>query len=273
MRKILVTLLLSALTIPVTLAAADPSAAPPKRTSAVSPKKPLAKKRPAKTTSATSAKKKPATPAKKRPVASAKKPAVRKRSVASAKAPPLPELPGKMPEIGYPLAEIKPGELHSEFNDHRRGHTHHAIDLMRPRGTPVMAVTDGVIHKLYRSRTGGISIYLFDGSEEYCYFYGHLDHYAKDLHEGQEVHEGDLIGYVGSTGNARRSSPHLHFAVSLTGAERKWSGGVPIDPYLMLVAAAVPPPSAPTGGTVAGTETVADSETTAVTSGGGSVQE
>ena len=147
----------------------------------------------------------------------------------------------ELPDMGYPLSEVKPKELRSQFNDRRSGHRHHAIDLMRPRGTAVMAVTDGVVRKLYRSREGGISIYLFDGSKEYCFFYGHLDHYAKNLHEGQAVRKGEVIGYVGYTGNAKRSSPHLHFAVSLTGPQRRWSGGVPIDPYPMLVAAAAAP--------------------------------
>ena len=146
-----------------------------------------------------------------------------------------------MPDIGYPLADIKPRELRSQFKDKRRGHIHHAIDLMRHRGTPVLAVTDGTIRKLYRSRSGGISIYLFDGSEQYCFFYGHLDHYAKGLHEGQEVHRGELIGYVGYTGNAKRNAPHLHFAVSLTGPRRQWSGGVPIDPFPMLLSVTQPP--------------------------------
>ena len=142
------------------------------------------------------------------------------------------------PEIGYPLADVKPRELRSQFRDRRRGHQHQAIDLMRKRGTPVMAVTDGTIRKLYRSKTGGISIYLFDGSQEYCFFYGHLDHYAKGLREGQEVSKGEVIGYVGYTGNAKRSAPHLHFAVSLPGPAHRWSGGVAIDPYPMLLAAA-----------------------------------
>jgi murein DD-endopeptidase MepM/ murein hydrolase activator NlpD len=140
---------------------------------------------------------------------------------------------------------VKPSELQrSEFNDHRRGHWHHAIDLMRPRGTPVMAVTDGQIRKLYRSKTGGISVYLFDAGEEYCFFYAHLDHYAEGLHEGQEVHRGDVIAYVGHTGNAPRNAPHLHFAVSLTGPQRKWSGGIALDPLPMLVIAAAPHPDA-----------------------------
>ncbi len=150
----------------------------------------------------------------------------------------------KMPELGYPLSEVKPRELRSQFTDKRRGHRHNAIDLMRKRGTPVMAVTDGTIRKLYRSKTGGISIYMFDGSQEYCFFYGHLDHYVKNLHEGQEVHKGEVIGYVGYTGNAKRSAPHLHFAVSLTGPQHRWSGGVPIDPYPMLLAASTHPSGA-----------------------------
>jgi murein DD-endopeptidase MepM/ murein hydrolase activator NlpD len=154
-----------------------------------------------------------------------------------------------LPDIGYPLAEVKPGELRSMFKDRRTGHRHEAIDLMRPRGTEIMAVTDGVIRKLFRSRTGGISIYLFDGTEEFCFFYAHLDHYAKGLHEGQEVRKGEIIGYVGYTGNAPRNAPHLHFAVSLTGPERRWSGGVAIDPYPMLLTA-VPPTPIDTNATV-----------------------
>jgi murein DD-endopeptidase MepM/ murein hydrolase activator NlpD len=150
--------------------------------------------------------------------------------VASAAAPP------PLPEIGYPLRDIGTRELRSQFNDKRRGHIHHAIDLMRRRGTPILAVADGTVRKLCRSRSGGISAYLFDASEQYCFFYGHLDHYAKGLHEGREVHRGDVIGYVGSTGNAKRSAPHLHFAVSRTGPERKWFGGVPIDPFPILLA-------------------------------------
>jgi peptidoglycan LD-endopeptidase LytH len=166
-----------------------------------------------------------------------------KRVVRPVAATPAPAMPPDAPQIRYPLADVKPSELQrSEFNDHRRGHRHHAMDLMRPRGTPVMAVTDGQIRKLYRSKTGGISVYLFDASEEYCFFYAHLDHYAEGLHEGQEVHKGDVIAYVGYTGNAKRNAPHLHFAVSLTGTQRKWSGGVALDPYPMLVIAATPHP-------------------------------
>ena len=140
-----------------------------------------------------------------------------------------------LPDIGYPLAEVRPGELHSQFRDKRRGHIHHASDLPRPRGTPILAVTDGTIRKLIRTRTGGISIYLFDNTEEYCYFYAHISRYAKGLREGQEVHRGDVIAYVGSTGNAR--APHLHFAVSLVPPDKRFWGGKSIDPYLMLLAA------------------------------------
>jgi murein DD-endopeptidase MepM/ murein hydrolase activator NlpD len=172
----------------------------------------------------------------------ATRPAARRVAAKRPAARRAPAIPSDAPQIGYPLAEVKPNELHSEFNDHRRGHRHHAIDLMRPRGTPVMAVTDGQIRKLYRSKTGGISVYLFDASEEYCFFYAHLDHYAEGLHEGQEVHKGDVIAYVGYTGNAKRNAPHLHLAVSLTGPQHKWSGGVALDPYPMLVMAAAPPP-------------------------------
>ncbi len=238
--------------LPLALSAAAPT---PARGTAKRPAKRAAAKKPASHT----ASKGTAHAAAKRPVAatvaqktatgaSAKRPitVVAKRKAAARKprklsAAILPSTPPNLPplpDFASPLAEVRAKDLHSEFNDHRRGHRHHAIDLMSPRGTPVMAVTDGVINKLYRSKTGGISVYLFDTSQEFCFFYGHLDHYAEGLHEGQEVHKGEVIAYVGYTGNAKRNAPHLHFAVSLTGPQRKWSGGTPFDPYPMLVTAA-----------------------------------
>lgn len=142
-----------------------------------------------------------------------------------------------LPDIGYPLAEVRPGELRKQFRDKRRGHIHQANDLMRPRGTPILAVADGTVRKLIRTRTGGISIFQFDAAEEYCYFFAHIDHYAKGLREGQQVHRGDVIAYVGSTGNALRSAPHLHFAVSLVLPDKRFWGGKVIDPYPLLLSA------------------------------------
>ena len=116
-------------------------------------------------------------------------------------------------KIGAPLDSLKMTELHDSFNEIRNGHRHEAIDIMRPRGTPVRAVSDGVIRKVFISRQGGLTIYEFDRDSAYCFYYAHLDRYADQIHEGGPVARGDLIGYVGTTGDAAPDAPQLHFAI------------------------------------------------------------
>ena len=104
--------------------------------------------------------------------------------------------------------------------------------MLAPKGTPVLAVDDGEIVKLFYSVRGGKTIYQFDRSGRYCYYYAHLDSYASGLAEKQQVTQGQVIGYVGSTGNADADAPHLHFAIFRLDARSKhWWKGTPIDPY------------------------------------------
>src|ERR1700734_2957583 len=126
---------------------------------------------------------------------------------------------GPAPRIDAPLDSLKRSELYDSFNDIHHGHRHEAIDIMRPRGTPILAVADGVIQKLFLSRQGGLTIYEFDSSETYCYYYAHLDGYADDLREGMPVRRGDVIGYVGTSGDAEPTAPQLHFAISRRAVE------------------------------------------------------
>ena len=151
--------------------------------------------------------------------------------------PRIPPAQMNLPAMQLPIEDFNYAKLRSQFLDRRRGHTHQAIDLMNPRGTPVVAVTDGYVKKLYRSKKGGISVYLFDAKEQLCFFYGHLDKYVKGLVEGMKVTPGQVLGFVGSTGNAKKSSPHLHFAISEVGPDKKWSGGKAIDPLPVLLGA------------------------------------
>jgi murein DD-endopeptidase MepM/ murein hydrolase activator NlpD len=133
------------------------------------------------------------------------------------------------------VAGVKPGALVDTFADARgSGRVHDAIDIMAPRGTPVLAASDGKLVKLFTSQQGGLTIYQFDPSQTYAYYYAHLDAYAPGIHEGSELKRGDVIGQVGSTGNASPDAPHLHFAVFVLGAERKWWQGTAIDPYPLL---------------------------------------
>jgi len=136
-----------------------------------------------------------------------------------------------------PVSGVKAKELSDTFTDSRgAGRVHDAIDIMAERGTPVIAVDDGTIVKLFHSVPGGLTIYQFDPEEKYAYYYAHLDRYAAGLMEGREVKRGDVIGYVGSTGNASPQAPHLHFAIFVLGPEKRWWKGTAINPYPVLSA-------------------------------------
>lgn len=135
-----------------------------------------------------------------------------------------------------PVQGIGRERLQDTFGDARGGgaRTHEALDIMAPRGTPVLAVEDGKIQKLFTSDQGGLTIYQFDPSETYAYYYAHLDRYAKGLEEGQTVRKGQLIGYVGSSGNANPEGPHLHFAIFRLTQEKRWWQGDPLNPFEVL---------------------------------------
>jgi murein DD-endopeptidase MepM/ murein hydrolase activator NlpD len=111
---------------------------------------------------------------------------------------------------------------------------HEAVDILAPRNTPVHAVEDGTIAKLFQSKAGGITIYQFDPTGRFCYYYAHLQRYASGLKEGQRVRRGDVIGFVGTTGNAPPNTPHLHFAVFELDQDHRWWKGRAIDPYLLF---------------------------------------
>jgi peptidoglycan LD-endopeptidase LytH len=137
--------------------------------------------------------------------------------------------------IVMPVEGAKAADLHDSFAESRGTHKHEAIDIMAPRGTPVVAAVDGTIEKLFTSKPGGLTIYEFDRERNYCYYYAHLDRYAEDLKEGQIVHRNDRLGYVGSTGDASAEAPHLHFAIMQLGPEKRWWVGSPINPYPYLL--------------------------------------
>ena len=137
--------------------------------------------------------------------------------------------------LSMPVAGVKPSQLHDTFDEARAaGRRHDALDIMAQRGTEVRAVEDGTIRKLFTSKAGGLTIYEFDPTDTYCYYYAHLDHYAPGLGEGQQVKRGDLLGYVGSTGNASPAAPHLHFAIARLDASKAWWKGDAINPYPLL---------------------------------------
>lgn len=136
-----------------------------------------------------------------------------------------------------PVAGVRPEQLLDTYSHARaRGdRVHGAIDIMAPRGTPVLAAAEGVVERLFSSRGGGgITAYVRSPDRRWIYYYAHLDGYAPGLHEGQRLRRGDPVGSVGSTGNANPAAPHLHFAVHLMGPADRWHQGRPVNPYPLL---------------------------------------
>ena len=115
------------------------------------------------------------------------------------------------------------------------GRTHDAVDIMAPRGTPVIAADSGTIFKLRKNAAGGITIYQLDPHEQFVYYYAHLDHYRDGLAEGMTIGQGDVLGFVGTTGNAPENIPHLHFQVMIYRGRGQWWGGEPINPHPFII--------------------------------------
>lgn len=138
--------------------------------------------------------------------------------------------------LTIPVSGVMSTHLTNTYGDDRGGglRQHGALDIMAVRGTPIVATEDGRIEKLFTSEAGGLTIYQFDPTRTYTYYYAHLDRYADGIVEGQTVKRGQIIGYVGATGNASPEGPHLHFAIFRLGPERKWHAGVPINPFPVL---------------------------------------
>jgi len=134
-----------------------------------------------------------------------------------------------------PVQGIRADQLQDTFTDARsEGRVHDAIDILAPNGTPVLAVADGTVEKLFDSVRGGLTVYQFEPSGRYCYYYAHLDRYADGLAEKKTIKRGEVIGYVGSTGNASPEAPHLHFEIHVLGPEKQWWKGESINPYPVL---------------------------------------
>jgi murein DD-endopeptidase MepM/ murein hydrolase activator NlpD len=136
--------------------------------------------------------------------------------------------------LRLPIENMDLDAVKGSFYEARAGHRHEAVDILAPRNTPVHAVQAGKIARLFYSKQGGITVYQFDPSGRLCYYYAHLQRYADDLHEGDPVSQGQIIGYVGTTGNAPANTPHLHFAVFEVGDEGRWWQGKAIDPFPLL---------------------------------------
>jgi murein DD-endopeptidase MepM/ murein hydrolase activator NlpD len=139
-------------------------------------------------------------------------------------------------DLKLPVQGLTRHDLRDTFSDMRGGtRRHEALDILAPRNTPVLAVEDGRVAKLFFSKPGGLTVYQFDPTSTYAYYYAHLERYADGLKDGDRVERGQVIGYVGTSGNAPPDTPHLHFAIFKLTNEKRWWEGTAIDPYPILI--------------------------------------
>lgn len=133
--------------------------------------------------------------------------------------------------LTLPIEGISADNLKGSFYEKRGDAVHEATDIPAARNTPVHAVEDGTIAKLFASRLGGNTIYQIDPSGQYVYYYAHLEKYEPSLKEGDRVKRGQIIGFVGTSGNAPPNTPHLHFSISILTNEKKWWQARALDPF------------------------------------------
>lgn len=141
----------------------------------------------------------------------------------------------KAGELIIPVAGVRPEQLQDTFTQSRSaGRTHNSIDIMAARHTPVLAAADGQIIKLFQSERGGITIYQLGTDNRTVYYYAHLERYADGLTENRFARRGEIIGYVGDSGNAGRDNCHLHFSIWLVNDPKRFWDGENINPYPLL---------------------------------------
>ncbi len=148
---------------------------------------------------------------------------------------PTPDEKVEAPGLLIPVEGVEAASLVDTYEDARgEGRRHDAIDIMAPRGTPVLAASDGVVMKLFQSDLGGTTLYQLAPDRRTIFYYAHLDGYAAGIVEGQPLRRGEVIGYVGDTGVPEPGNYHLHFEVSTTLDPTQYWGGVPQNPYPLL---------------------------------------
>jgi len=136
-----------------------------------------------------------------------------------------------------PVAGVRADQISDTFTDERGGgeRLHEALDIMAPRGTRVIAAAPGTVERLFQSQAGGNTIYVRSSDRRTIHSYAHLDAYASGIEEGDRVSRGEVIGTVGSSGNASEEAPHLHFAILRTTPDAEWwEPATAINPYPLL---------------------------------------
>lgn len=138
--------------------------------------------------------------------------------------------------ILIPVAGADMTRVDDSFYEGRDGgdRVHRAIDILAPRGTPILSADDGKILRMTTSTLGGISMYTVDANARLVYYYAHMERYNDAMSPGRAIMRGDTLGFVGTTGNAPKNTPHLHFQVMRWPSDGKYWNGEPINPFEAL---------------------------------------
>ena len=139
------------------------------------------------------------------------------------------------PALMVPVDGVSPRRVPDTFNAVRGGRTHRAIDITAPRGTAVLAVASGQVYRIRHTGPGGLAVYATDSTRRWMFYYAHLDSFREGLVEGMKLAQGDLIGFVGTTGNAPPNTPHLHFQLMHARFDTRWWDGEALDPRAYFV--------------------------------------
>ena len=122
-------------------------------------------------------------------------------------------------KIAMPLEDVSKKEVANTWGAPRgTGRRHEGQDIFAPKGTPILSATNGYIYKIGENNLGGQTVSVISSGGR-VYYYAHLDRYAQGIEVGDRVSTRTVLGYVGTTGNAQGTPPHLHFGIyTLTGA-------------------------------------------------------
>jgi murein DD-endopeptidase MepM/ murein hydrolase activator NlpD len=138
--------------------------------------------------------------------------------------------------ILMPVAGASMSRVEDTFSEPRDGgRVHRAVDILAPRGTPVLSADNGRVLRMSTTGLGGIAVFTQDAQGRIVYYYAHMDRFHSALAEGHELSRGDTIGFVGTTGNAPKNTPHLHFQVMRMSPDGRFWDGEPINPYSLLI--------------------------------------
>jgi murein DD-endopeptidase MepM/ murein hydrolase activator NlpD len=158
---------------------------------------------------------------------------------------PLVATPAELRELAaqliIPVQGVAADALRDTYTESRGTRLHEAIDILAPRNTPVLAATDGRVLKLHESVAGGLMVYAADASDRFVMMYGHLERYADGLAEGATLRRGQVIGYVGTSGNAPPGTPHLHFVIGRGRPSVSWWRATAVNPYPLLTGRSAAP--------------------------------